>query len=63
MTTGQLDPINPLDQAIVRLAEFRATWETGDVICEASKLTADDLDVILASLRAGQGNPVMRELR
>lgn len=57
---------DPLNTAIARLAEFRATWEAGDQIDEYSKLTADDLDLILAQLSWPEDespNPVMRELR
>lgn len=55
-----------LNTAIARLAGFRATWEKGDQIDEYSKLTADDLDLILAQLSwlgNESPNPVMRELR
>jgi hypothetical protein len=36
-----------LDTAIQRLKDFRASWNEGDQIDESSKLTADDLDVII----------------
>lgn len=37
--------------AIARLASFRASWNKGDLICEDSGLTADDLDLILRELQ------------
>ena len=55
-----------LKTAVARFAEFRASWNPGDQICDDCKLTADDLDLILAQLsrpdREGV-NPTMRELR
>ena len=38
---------NPLDDALSRLATFRAGWEAADVIDEHSGQTAADLDVII----------------
>jgi hypothetical protein len=39
-----------LKTAIARLTEFRASWNAGDLIDEDSKLTADDLDLLIARL-------------
>lgn len=55
-----------LNTTVSRLAGFRATWESGDRINQYSKLTADDLGLILARLSWPDNespNPVMRELR
>lgn len=43
-------PDERLEQAVKRLRDFRATWEDGDLICESSRLTVEDLDVVLAAL-------------
>ena len=37
-----------LNDAVARLKEFRLSWNEGDLINEESKLTADDIDVILS---------------
>ncbi len=41
-----------LCDALTRLAKFRQSWNGGDVIDDDSKLTVDDLDVIIANGRA-----------
>lgn len=54
-----------LNTAIARLAEFRRSWNAGDQICEECKLTADDLDLILAQLSWPEGEnaePTAREV-
>lgn len=43
-----MDQAPDLNDALARLAAFRATWNPGDAIDEESGLTADDLDVVIA---------------
>jgi hypothetical protein len=57
VATGEYDSIKVRDEAdlthapdltdaLARLKAFRATWNAGDVIDEASGLTANDIDVV-----------------
>jgi hypothetical protein len=43
-----------LETAIRRLREFCQSWDATDEIDEQSKLTAGDLDVVLAELSPGK---------
>lgn len=59
---------NAFTIALARLAAFRASWNAGDVICDDSNLTADDLDLLIEQLRIeplewAKANPTMPELR
>ena len=56
-----------LNASIGRLADFRASWNGDERIDEVSGPTADDIDMMLATLGwpddEPQSNPVMREAR
>jgi hypothetical protein len=45
------DEREQLAASIERLAEFRASWEAGAQIDEASRLSAADLDLIIPAAR------------
>jgi len=42
-----------LTSAIARLRAFRSSWDAEDQIDEATGLTAQDLDLVLAALEPG----------
>jgi hypothetical protein len=54
---------NPdLEAAIERAAAFRASWNADDEICECSRLTPGDLDLLIAAARRDQGMVSIRHI-
>ena len=49
-----------LNTAIARLADFRASFNQGDLVSDDPVLTADDLDLILAQLSWPEGDAPIR---